>query len=1009
MAFLFFKSSLHHNQNTTMIKILLKAPFLLVFLFFLAPLTAQDDYTKYMRLSYAEIDSLVMIPYQKGNYLQCILYMQAGREKAKNEFGQKDPVFAKYTSNLGFFHQSIGNYDLALPLLIEAISIDEKTLGKEHHDFATSLNNLAVLYKDMGNYDLALPLYIQAINIEEKVLGLEHPEFALSLNNLADLHQEMGNYDLALPLYIQAISIREKVLGKEHPDRATSLNNLALLYKKMGNYDLALPLCIEAINIKEKTLGKEHPSLASSFNNLANLYRSKGNYDLALPLYIQAKNIREKSLDKNHPDIATSLNNLAYIHQDMGNYDLALPLYIRAKNIYEKALGTEHPDFAMSLNNLALLQQKMSEIPSKYGEGHSAEAWELLGQAMNSSSGISLKHSFDKPWLDRLLSAPYASTEHIDKMIKSLKLVYSLLEKDNMVIDPLLKQIYVTDLATALLDKARNNVSNESDKLRMLSQSNDWLLNSLRVLNVAEHKDKAFLRADQNKSVLLLQTTKSEAAYQLGELPDSLVWKDKKLLKKQSQLQAKLLENRDEQEKNKLRNELNHVNQDIGDFVKMIEKQYPKYHKLKYVQVDTKVEEIQALLDEKSALIEYVISDSLLHIFKVTKNQVQWTQQQILVQDLKQKIRLLHSVLSDYQTIGENPESAWDNYTASAYWFYQNMLAPVLKEDKNISTLIIVTDGELGHLPFEAFLVKPGTDTQRENDNYADLHYLLKDYRISYNYAATLWKENKEAPKNKNNGQMLAMAASYKNRGAGSLEELRLPDERSLRNYLQPLPAARAEVLALQESYKGYFAFDSLASEKMVKQLAPDYAIIHLAMHGLLDAKRPMLSALAFTEDGDSLESNFWQAHEISKMNLNADLVVLSACETGYGRFEQGNGIASLARAFMYAGVPAMVVSLWEVNDASTSRLMQSFYQNLAKGMPKDAALRQAKLEYITSVGNLAAHPAFWSPFILIGNTRTITVATKGSSVLLWAAIGVGLVAVTAIGIGLAMRQRKKE
>ena len=256
---------------------------------------------------------------------------------------------------------------------------------------------------------------------------------------------------------------------------------------------------------------------------------------------------------------------------------------------------------------------------------------------------------------------------------------------------------------------------------------------------------------------------------------------------------------------------------------------------------------------------------------------------------------------------------------------------------------------------------------------------------------------------------MLAMAASYKNRGAGSLEELRLPDERSLRNYLQPLPAARAEVLALQESYKGYFAFDSLASEKMVKQLAPDYAIIHLAMHGLLDAKRPMLSALAFTEDGDSLESNFWQAHEISKMNLNADLVVLSPGETGYGRFEQGNGIASLARAFMYAGVPAMVVSLWEVNDASTSRLMQSFYQNLAKGMPKDEALRQAKLDYITSVGNLAAHPAFWSPFILIGNTRTITVATKGSSVLLWAAIGVGLVAVTAIGIGLAMRQRKKE
>jgi CHAT domain-containing protein len=120
---------------------------------------------------------------------------------------------------------------------------------------------------------------------------------------------------------------------------------------------------------------------------------------------------------------------------------------------------------------------------------------------------------------------------------------------------------------------------------------------------------------------------------------------------------------------------------------------------------------------------------------------------------------------------------------------------------------------------------------------------------------------------------------------------------------------------------------------------------------------------------------NFLQAYE----KLNADLVVLSAFETGYGDFEQGEGIVSLARSFMYAGTPALVVSLWSVNDMSTSIIMQSFYQNIAAGMPKDKALRQAKLDYIQRAGGNAAHPAFWSPFIQLGDTKAIPLQKKGS------------------------------
>ena len=136
---------------------------------------------------------------------------------------------------------------------------------------------------------------------------------------------------------------------------------------------------------------------------------------------------------------------------------------------------------------------------------------------------------------------------------------------------------------------------------------------------------------------------------------------------------------------------------------------------------------------------------------------------------------------------------------------------------------------------------------------------------------------------------------------------------------------------------------------------------------------------MVFTENKDSLEDNFLQAYEISRLNLNANLVVLSACQTGYGKFEQGEGVISLARSFMYAGVPSLVVSLWQVNDGSTAIIMKAFYKNLADGMNKAEALRKAKLSYLQQAKGIMAHPVFWSPFIQLGDSKPIYLIQKGA------------------------------
>jgi CHAT domain-containing protein len=958
-------------------------------LFLSSILQAQDDYKEFSKLSYDQIDSLTYIEYQKGTFNRAIFYLKAGQLKAKEEFGEEHARYGEATANLAFFYQRAGQYELALSASFQALKTLAIAYGKDHDRYSIALENLASLYRVLGNYDQALNYYTQAKDI---VLNKEqdHPHKARILNNMALIYRETGHNELALSLFIQVKDFFKSKGATDKSSYATILNNIALVYKNLGKEEEALTILLQAKDIYGKYLGKRHPTYAVALSNISGTYKTLGNLDQALTYELEARAIQLQIYGNKHPAYAKSLHAVADLNLTIDNYLEAEKQYKEAIRIYEQAFGNQHPSYALALNKMVDCHIQM---------GNYELAWEELHQVMRNMSNLQLTDSFDENWNNKLKGVTYPSNAHIEQMLTALSQSYQLLGKDSSILNPQNKQEFVADLALALLQKVRNQISTEQDKLRILTRSNNWLEGSLGILNPKDDKQKAFQLSDQHKSVLLFQATQSETAFRLGNLPDSLVWQNKQLLKKQGELQAKLYEKGN---KDSLRILLNEVNQNIDLWQKKVKKDYPKYYELQYTQTDVRADELQKLLDEQTALIEYVITDSVLHIFKLTTKALIWHQETLSDSILLLKISEYHKILSSYQAALNHTTDTYQNYTSLSHWMYRKLLQPVLDSDTEIENLIIVTDAELGHLPFESFLVEPAT-----NESFSKLHYLLKDYAISYNYSATLWQKNKQERKRQHNGQLLAMAANYQR--LESEEDLikRSPTVQRLRQVLQPLPAARAEVEALEQRYQGFFAFDSLASEKILTTQVEDFAIIHLAMHGLLDEKRPMLSSLALTENGDSLNDNFWQAYEISKMELNADLVVLSACETGYGRFETGNGIASLARAFMYAGVPSLVVSLWQVNDVSTSIIMQNFYKHLASGMTKSAALRQAKLDYIESVDNpIAAHPAFWSPFILIGDESPVQLQRKGAGNWLWWAVGGG--ALLLGGVALGLRKGKK-
>ncbi|MCP4438199.1 MAG: CHAT domain-containing protein [Aureispira sp.] len=943
----------------------------------------------------------------RAEYKQALTLYTESKNIREALFGNDHPQYANSLNNLASLHIKMGNPELALPFALETLDIDEKTLGTNHPYFASSSNSLAKIYNQLGQFELALSLCLRAkkiyTKIKDEVGQKEKPKIlsslASSLNNIAFTYVNMGNFELALPLYLQAEDVYKSVFGANHPAYGMALNNLAGVHLRMKNYALAKPLFIQAKNLAQEYYGNNHPKYSLALNNLAGFYIEEKKYNTALPLLEEAIIIQEKVLGNQNPRFAKFLGNLADVHMNLGNNTLAEPLFIRAKNIIELQLGSKSPTFSINLNRLIKLYIKT---------GNYSSASKYIQKMLSINTGLNISLNINKPWADSLLNASYLSNNNIEHTISALENAYDLLEEEKKEGQSYKnKQLIISNLATALLAKLQNKHSHDGAKLRMLSQSTDWLQKSLELLDTQNDAAYAFQLAEQNKSVLLLNATRSEQAYQLGNLPDSLILKDKRNIKRREALEAKLYEKRPKREKDSLRTALNQVNLDIENFVALLRKDYPKYIKLKGQQVNNDPKEIQKLLDNQTALLEYVISDSTLYIFYIDHQNLRLYKQPLQKKVLAKKIKQFHSCLSNYSMIVEHEEDAYQKYRTLAHWFYQNLVAPGLKEAQNINNLVIVSDGDLGHLPFETFLMEDAPQTYA---GYSNLDYLINSYNVSYNYSATLWKENEESPTPSNNGKILGMAANYETKIDTNLKTLRLPTDEWLRSTLAPLPAARKEVEVLANKFQGFFAFDSLASERTIKEKAPEYAIIHLATHGLLNHKRPVLSSIAFTENGDSIENNFLQAYEISKMKLNADLVVLSACETGYGKFEKGNGIASLARAFMYAGSPALVVSLWQVNDQVTSSIMQNLYDNLANGMKKDKALSTAKLDYIKGAKGIAAHPAFWSPFVQIGKTSAVNISRKGDTPIWAIGLGVGLlVFFGGIGFAWAKRRRKLE
>ncbi len=479
-----------------------------------------------------------------------------------------------------------------------------------------------------------------------------------------------------------------------------------------------------------------------------------------------------------------------------------------------------------------------------------------------------------------------------------------------------------------------------------------------------EYLTRAFEIFERSKAATLLQ------AIRTGQAEDELETNDRytlldyrdKMAKLENSLHEALSNNqKDESDPSvsQFKRQLDSLKIQLEGLTKTFELKYPNYYRLKYSRPYAPLTDVQKALpmDESTVLFEYFVGEKAIYIFAVSNGRIKLFKQP-KPQDFEALVRQFHYLLQTPK--GGNIQE----YTQMAHQFYALIWQPPLSIfPKKPRKVVIVADGLLCLLPFDGLL----TSMPMANLSYRTLPYLIHDHTLLYAYSANAYLEKRTPNYNRQRSVFAGFAPEYPTNSP-----------------FEPLPNSIDEINQLASLLRGDKFIGKASREKQFKDIAPYYRCLHLSMHTDMAEVNPMFTKLVFQPDSnDYEEDNLLTPNEIYKLHLNADLVVLSACETGLGELSSGEGAMSFARAFQYAGVPNTVMSLWVADDQASKNVMIQFYKNLKDGQSKEEAMRNAKLEYLSRTKTEdEAFPFFWLTYNIIGNETAIDLSPSLS--ILW-------------------------
>lgn len=912
-------------------------------------------------------------------------------------------------------------YDSSIASFNQAIHIFEQQ--KKWTDYAWATISKSVNYYYLGKYDLFKTELHKAQRVYEKYDGLDEEIYIATLDLLAVAYSSEGDFDKAIENTKNSIQFylnKQRLSQSDSSFIATNYMNISSTYNQMGAFQLSNSYLLKAINFSKGVNQDDYTTAlyficADAYNN-ENHHKSIQYGHLCIKASKQI--IRKKQIPIN-----TS------VYGNIGSSYLNLAQYDSSEFYLKKAISLPDNEFSadaqITYARLLLVQNKVDEAlvilhkirRKKALTAHSASMLYLyLGQAYGKKRNFEQSMLFLQRSLHQTLPSftdtlnVYANPKEFTHIENPLFLLVKLNNKARNLASFSEKQqnleaaLATYDLAIQWIDTLLQSYAYD-DVILILNQNNREtyeqaidVANQLYLrTNDKKYIDKAFTYSEKIKSNILLASLQSTENKK--SIPKSVQSREKDLAANVAFYERQLQTARDNKEKEKIKlyqNYLTDYRINLGNLKDSIRENYSKYYELKYSTVLATIPSIQADLTAEQGFISYYTGDSATYVFTIARSAVDFAK--------VEKTAIIDEQVFAFRKKLEQPKNEeaialFKNYNLAANRLYETVLANSLKQfPQNIRQLIIIPDGTLNYIPFE---ILTQTIVEKPSQDFSKMPYLLYHFQIQYGYSATLLKENKKRQNRlKTNDNCLAFAPPYQN----NLPITKSDARETLRDGITQLQGTSKEIQAIAAHFDGDFDEGETATKANFLKAAPDFGILHLAMHGEANYENERFANLKFTNTkNQSKEDYLLYQSEIANMDLNAQLVVLSACETGLGKYVYGEGIASLGRSFMYAGVPSVVMSLWKVDDKATSQLMPYFYENLAAGMPKDKALHQAKLTFLQKEDFSKLHPHYWAGFVSIGDIQPIKQQKNG---LYWLLFG-GL-SIFAFGIKFFIQKNKK-
>jgi CHAT domain-containing protein/tetratricopeptide (TPR) repeat protein len=913
------------------------------------------------------------------------------RKLWRQVYGDNHPNAAMVLNSLGAIYQELGEETRARTYHERALALCRKLLGDEHPDTAGALNNLGRLLRIQGEYRRGRQCLEQALAINAKVLGPIHPRTAYVLNNLASLLDDMGDYAAARRYYEQALAVRQKVRGRGHLETANVLNNLGGLLHRLGEYATARKYYEESLAIALKELGPNHPGTAATLNNLGGLLTDAGRYEEARKVYRRCLAAYRKARGRDHPDTAIPLSNLGSLYHTQGKFRQARRYFDQVLAIYRKARGDNHPDTARCLEILGQMLYDQGKYPearshleralavqrqvlgrshpgtartlNRLGlvlaaEGKWQPAWKHLrngAAALADSNRQYLAGSAERDFARRLLATRYYFTQLVSLAARR----------------PELARAHGLDLAAAVLDwKAGAGQALSARQEALVLRGNDQ----------ARKQYQELLRVRRRLAQVLMRGPGRESAARYRQTRAALE-------KQQDDLERELARS-------------------VDAFAALQRRRRAGPRA------------IAARLPAGSVLVELVKSGR--YDFQGKQPGKRWGPPHYDAVLLWQSPGKAPGPVVRFVPLGEAKEieaalGVWRAAVpkgtigpAAERRLRQRVWEPLAKViPKGTRRLFIAPDGELALLPFEAIRLGDGK-------------YLVERLQISY---LTGGRDLMPQPQTRGKpGPALLLAdPDYDALGEKPGPRVSASGSRSgeftkRRFRFRRLPGFRREAKAvarmLRAARRPLVLRTGKEATEEVLAAARRPRLVYVITHGfflpdlapppggpgrrglkLIDPgpKGPAPSATweeVRLRSGLALAgANRWQersrrglsdglltALEVQDLDLwGTELVVLSACETGLGAVQVGEGVLGLRRAFQSAGARTVLASLWQVPDKETARLMGKFFRHWLRGKPKAEALRRAQRELLAELRKdpdpkrQKAPPLYWAGFICHG------------------------------------------